>query len=364
MKILITGGHITPALAVIEELEKKKNVKVVVVGRKYAFDREKVFSFEYLILKKKKIRFLELKTGRFTRIFSLKSFLSVFKFPVGVYQAFKILLQEKPDIVLSFGGYLALPIGLCAFFLKIPLFTHEQTLVAGFTNRLISVFSKKVFISFPQTKKFFPPKKTIYTGNPIRSVVFRKIKKPFKIKKNRPIIYITGGSLGSHSINLLVETILKKLLEEFIVIHQIGDTLTYQDFERLSLIKNKYYFPRKHFLDEEIGWVYSLADLVIGRAGANTVFELIALKKPAILIPLPWSAGKEQIVHAQFLKKFQVAEVLYQTDNIQKDSQRLYSLIKKMIKNISFYKKNYKVLAKYHKPNASSKIISKILEDF
>lgn len=360
MKILITGGHTTPALALIEEL-KKKRAEIVFVGRKYALDSEKIFSFEYQAIKKLGIKFIDLKAGRLTRIFSWRSFLNFIKFPLGFFFSFQILKREKPDFILSFGGYLALPIGIIGWLMKIPVFTHEQTLIPGLTNRVIGFFAKKIFISFPQTKEYFPKNKTIVSGNPIRTCVFKKIKQPFKIIKNKPLIYITGGSLGSHSINLLVEPILPRLLNNFIIIHQTGETKEYQDFERLSKIKHRNYFLKKHFYDDEIGFVYSLTDLVISRAGANTVFELIALKKPAILIPLPWSAGGEQKAHAQLLKEKGVVEIFFQEKIKKSSSLDLYNLIIKMSNKIDRYKKNFSSLNSFLKTDAAQIIANYIL---
>ncbi len=162
--------------------------------------------------------------------------------------------------------------------------------------------------------------------------------------KDRPVIYITGGSLGSHSINQLIKQILPTLLKKYIVIHQVGDTKEYQDFEnlislqlKLPKILQKNYFPQKFFFDDQIGYIYSLADIVISRAGANTFFELLALHKPTIFIPLPWSAGGEQELHAKIFKRAGVGEIFYQGENISK----LIQLIDKMITNIDKYKKKF-----------------------
>lgn len=363
MKILITGGHLTPALAVIEELKKIRNTEIVFVGRKYALDFEKTLSFEYQSIKKLGIRFIELKTGRLTRIISWRSFLNFIKFPLGFIYAFQILKKEKPDVILSFGGYLGLPVAIISWLMRISVYTHEQTIIPGLTNRVIGFFAKKIFISFEESKKYFPSGKIVLSGNPIRSSIFQIRKKPFIINKTKPVIYVTGGSLGSHSINVLIESIISRLLQDFIVIHQTGDTKEYQDFERLSLIKNKNYFLKKHFFDEEIGYIYSLTDLIISRAGANTVFEIIALKKPAILIPLPWSASNEQKAQAQFLKEKGVAEIFFQEEDKYGRSSHLYQLIIKMTNNLSKYKKNFDCLKDYYKKDANKIIINQILSE-
>lgn len=361
MKVLITGGHLSPALALIDELKKIEKIEIIFIGRKYNLDNEKTLSLEYQLIKKRQIRFYHLTTARFTRIFSLanlfKNFLNLFKLPIGFCQSFFIILKEKPAIIFSFGGYLALPIALTGYFFGIPIFIHEQTIAPGLTNRFLACLAKKIFIAFPQTKNFFPKNKVIVTGNPVRKEVFQIIKKPFEIKKDKPVIYITGGSLGSHSINLLIEKILPQLQKKYILIHQVGGVVYYNDFERLKKYQSSTYFPVKHFFDDEIGYIYHLADLVISRAGANTFFELLCLKKPAILIPLPWSANQEQQKHAQLFKNLGLGEVFDQNN----PPEKLLRLIEKMFTNLSFYQKNFDHLPSYYQ--TSSHVVKKIIKE-
>ncbi len=358
MKILITGGHVTPALAVIEELKKHPNVDIVFVGKKYTSVKKKTLSFEYQVIADLKISFIHLETGRLTRLFSLSSFLNLLRLPFGLIRSFYIIQKEKPDITFSFGGYIAFPLVISSFLLGVRIFTHEQTMIPGISNRFIAYLSKKIFISFPETKGFFDKKKTVVTGNPLRKSIFHVIKKPFLIEKTKPVIYITGGSLGSHSINRMIEEVFPDLLKKYIIIHQTGNREEYGDFDRLSRHKDKNYFLRAHFTSEEIGFVYSVSDMVIARSGANTIFELIALKKPAILIPLPWSAGGEQRAHALILQKKGVAEIFSQ----EKDSTKiLLSLVKKILNNKDTYIKNYSYIQHYFFPYASKKIVDFIL---
>lgn|SRR3989338_3719273 len=362
MKILITGGHLSPALAVIEELGSRASV--VFVGRKYALDQEKNFSLEYLEIKKRQIPFYHLQSGRLTRLLNLKSLLNLIKIPFGLYRAFKIFLKVKPDLVLSFGGYLGFPVCFAAFILKKPIFIHEQTIKPGLSNRLVGLMAKKIFLAFPEAKKYFTPAKVVLSGNPVRKNIFQVNKKPFDLKKNRPVIYITGGSLGSHSINLLVAKILPKLLEKYIVIHQTGNVSKYNDFKTLSQIRDKLtnelkknYFLKTHFFTDELGYIYSICDLLVGRSGANTAFELLAAKIPAIFIPLPWSAGKEQLMHAQLFQKKGTAEILEQSQAAEK----LLEIIAKVLSNLKYYKNNFKNLELLDRKNAAEIILQTIL---
>ncbi len=307
---MLTGGHLAPALALIEELEKKKkDISLVFVGRKYAIDSDKTLSLEYKEITKRNIPFIPLQSGRFTRIFDWQSIKNLIKIIPGLIKAYSIIKEQKPDVIMTFGGYLALPISFWGYIFHIPLYTHEQTINPGLANRLIAFFSRTIFVAFAETIKFFPKHKTILTGNPVRSSIVRINKKPFDINKNLPVIYITGGTLGSHSINQIIKKIITALLHDCTVIHQTGETKEYQDYEDLSAVRerlpkelSKRYFLVKHFLDDEIGYIFNLADLVIGRAGANTFFELILLSKPVIFIPLPWSSGGEQEKQAEIFR--------------------------------------------------------------
>lgn len=355
MKILITGGHVTPALAVIAEIKKEHDI--VFVGRKYALSNEKTESFEYKEVTEQGIKFINLVTGRLNRSFSVEALKSLSLIPQGFARARQIIKAERPDIVLSFGSYLAVPIAFWAHRAGIPIFTHEQTIQPGMANRLIARWAKKVFTSFPQSKQFFPQGKVVQTGNPVRKTILNAADVPFKIPKKRPVIYITGGSLGSHSINQHIETILPHLKKEYFVIHQTGDTKTYNDYERLAKHTDEYYMIRKHVDAKELAYIYQESDLVICRAGANTIFELIAVRKPAIFIPLPWSGHDEQRKQAKLLKDMGVAQVFEQS----RPSLELLEDIKEMITNIKSYS-DFSKLKELVTADASRRIYEEILK--
>ncbi len=364
-KILITGGHLTPALAVIDQIQRtlsQSKVVIIFAGRKYALDSEKTPSLEFKEINARKIKFVPIEAGRLTRIVSLESFFNLIKIPLGFGQALKVIKEEKPDIILSFGGYLALAITVIGFIYRVPVYTHEQTTSPGLANKIIGIFARKVFIAFEDTANHFNPQKTILTGNPVRESIFKITSKPFEINNDLPVVYITGGSLGSHSINDHVAEILPQLLSKYNVIHQIGDVKKYGDYERLLALKDKLvnyqgnYYPVKHFRDEEIGYVYSVSDLIIGRAGANTFFESIALKKPALFIPLPWAANQEQKKQADFFQKNQVGESFDQSE----PSKNLFLMIDEMMTKINFYKSNFHKLSYLYHQNAAQIIIEEI----
>jgi UDP-N-acetylglucosamine--N-acetylmuramyl-(pentapeptide) pyrophosphoryl-undecaprenol N-acetylglucosamine transferase len=265
---------------------------------------------------------------------------------LGFYQSLKTLRQIKPDVVLGFGGYVSLPVVLASFFLKIPIVIHEQTLEAGFANKLEAKFASKICISWKSSEKYFPKNKTVLTGNPLRRIILKT--KSLKKEDGLPIIYITGGSSGSHAINSLVEKSLEKLLEKFVIIHQSGDAKAYADFEKLQAEKNKLdasiarnYNLRKFYSPEDVAKNLNSADLVVGRAGINTVTELIYFAKPAFLIPLPFAQRNEQLKNATFLKELGLGEIGLQNTLT---SEVFVSTISAMLKNLKAYQLKEKVL--------------------
>src|SRR3990167_8035324 len=360
IKLLITGGHVTGALAVIDELLKTQNAKsILFVGRKYVNDNEKGLSFEYQEVTARNIHFIHLETGRLTWILSFNLFIQFFKVINGLIKSNNILSNEKPDVILSFGGYIALPVAIVGKIFGLKIVTHEQTIEPGSANRIIDRIAQKVCVSFPETLPFFDKNKVVLTGNPVRLSIFKPQKKLF-FNKNRPCIYVTGGSIGSHAINVHVENILKELLNKYTVIHQCGNISEFGDFERLECSRNSlsqeskdYYILKEHFLDTEIADAYALSDLVVSRSGANTFFELVALGKPALFIPLPWSARSEQQKHARIFENHCAAEIFLQNE----PSVKLLKTIETMLLKISQYRLNLKRLSHYYKPHAQRTIV-------
>lgn len=315
MKIVICGGHYNSALVVAEELLKKGN-EVVWFGNKYSMLGDKNPSAEYVEVTKGKIPFVQINAGKLqTKYRFLKNLVFV---PVGFIKAFLSLCKEKPRLVLSFGGYIALPVSIDAFLLGIPVITMEQTTVVGRANKIVSFFSKKILITFESSAGYFPKDKVIVTGLPLRKDIFTKGTKLFS--NNKKTIYITGGKQGAHFFNEAVFSVLENLLEKFNVIHQCGSTSLYNDFQKTVELKEKLgpkakdYLTKEYFFKEEIGKVFHSADFLISRAGAHTVYELLALEKPAILIPIPWSNQNEQQKNAEYLVSSGLAKILSQED--------------------------------------------------
>lgn len=358
MKIAITGGHLSPALAVIEKLKEEE---IIFIGRRFGLEGDRAESFEYKTITSIGIPFYNLNTGRLQRKITKYTFSSLLKIPSGFLESLSILKKNNPDVVLGFGGYLSFPVIFAAFFLKIPIVIHEQTLEAGVANKYAAFFARTVCISWPSSFKYFPKKKTVLTGNPIRNEILniKNQKSSFdyakdksfgedKTRNRKPFIYITGGSAGSHQINSLVEEVLPELLNNFEIIHQTGDSEEFADYERLLKLKER--LPKElqerysifKFLDsKKASGDMVNADLIIGRSGINTVTEILFLEKPALLIPLSFGQKNEQLKNAMFLKESGLAEVL--TGKIKPED--FLNAVKKMFQNKFDYKikKNFEI---------------------
>lgn len=339
MKILLTGGHFSPALAIIEKL---KNDEIVVVGRKYSHEGDKGESFEYTTCKKLGIPFYSIRAGRLQRVLTTQTLPSLLRFPIGIVDALQLLRREHPDVVVVFGGYIALAVATAAKILSIPVILHEQVQGAGVTSRAIDKFASVVCLSFETSRKYFTNKNIVMTGNPIRESLKNNNNPSFNATGE--ILYVTGGSSGSHSINYAVQQILPDLLSDYTVVHQVGNNSTYKDGEVLSEYRDslpahlqKKYIVKPFFDTSDIGWIMQHAKLIISRAGANTVTELIAFGAVALLIPLPYGQKNEQLENAKLYKDSGLGEYVLQETITP---QLLLSTIHAMIKKHSEYKKN------------------------
>jgi len=357
-KLLIIGGHPTPALAVIDELRRKySQIQIDFVGRRFVNNHERNDSFEYKEIQDRSIQFIPFTSGR--------GVLGIVQLPFTILKAIKILHKLKSDAILSFGGYISVPICIAGYLLHIPYFLHEQTAIPGYANIRLSAFARRIMVSFPQTIKYFDSSKTIVTGNPLRRTLFEAVSKTKTAKIRKPVIFVNGGNLGSHSINIHIFNILNELLEKYTVIHQVGNIQEYGDWDkaqdiRINLPKKLFtrYIPLQHLSTADMAKAYSESDMTVSRSGANTITELIALRKPAVLIPLPWSARGEQQAHAKLLASAH-ATITFNQNELSKS---LLVCIQKVIDNVQSYTDNYDTLQHIYVPEASTRIIQTILK--
>jgi len=313
-KIVLTGTHFTPALALIDKL-RQEGWQIMYLGRQASLTGSTEPSIEKQLLPQKKIIFKTIVSPKLIRHSLLKSFLNFLKFPIGFIQSLWFLKTFKPAILVSFGGHTALPVCFSAKLLNIPIIIHEQTFAVGLTSKITGKLAEKIAISWPESTKHFPPQKTVLTGNLIRKQLLN-----LSPALSSNSLYITGGNQGSKIINQNINKILIKLLKKFTVYHQFGLAQKKSDWENQQSIRNllpnnlkKKYFLKRWFTINDLTTIFNRTNLVISRSGANTITELGFLNKPAILIPLPHAQKNEQLKNAQYLKTFGLAVILPQS---------------------------------------------------
>jgi len=319
MKILFagggTGGHIFPIIAVARELRriypaiKDGDLKPSKRGLEFFYIGPKD-DFEKMFLSQEGIKVKEILAGKIRRYLGFKIILQtlidlLIKTPIGFFKSFFYVFFLSPDLVFSKGGFGSVPSVLAAWLLQVPIFLHESDITPGLANRFLSVFALEIFVSFSATE-YFPVKKMILVGNPIRNELLEGTddigKFLFQTTGEKPVVLILGGSQGARKINNTVLEILPTLLTDFEVIHQVGD----KNFEQIQQETNvmlgeeqkKYYHLIPFFKEDKLKYAYAIANFIISRAGSGSIFEVAALGKPSILIPLPHSAQGHQVKNA------------------------------------------------------------------
>jgi UDP-N-acetylglucosamine--N-acetylmuramyl-(pentapeptide) pyrophosphoryl-undecaprenol N-acetylglucosamine transferase len=332
LKILVTGGgssgHISPALAIIQTIKDlagepgcEWTPEFRYLGGKRGLEKEQVEAAG--------IRFVGVETGKLRRYFSLQNFTDLLRIPVGLGQSLGAVRSFAPDVILSTGGYVAVPPVVAGWLSGIPIIIHEQTVQIGLANRITARCATRIALSFESALAELPPKlrhKAFIAGNPVRPAIFGGSGDEavslcgFDRADSLPTIYVTGGSQGARILNRAVESVLAELLQVCRVIHQCGrqPAGSEQDYDRLQKaavalphnLQRRYFVTR--FVGDEIRHVFALADLVVGRAGAGTVTELCVLGKPAVYVPLVPTGGDEQNRNARMCRNVGAAEIIPQ----------------------------------------------------
>jgi UDP-N-acetylglucosamine--N-acetylmuramyl-(pentapeptide) pyrophosphoryl-undecaprenol N-acetylglucosamine transferase len=313
-----TGGHVLPALAVVEELRQRQQIgDLIWIGSHDGVERQAA--------ERAGIRYVAIPTGKLRRYLSLRNVLDLVKVPMGIVAARRALRAFKPSVILSTGGFVSVPTVIAARGIA-PVVTHEQTAILGLATRINARFAAVLAISFAQTEK---AARNIHgqvavTGNPVRTGLSsgerdRGLTR-FGFSQDLPLLYVTGGARGATPINQRIASLLPKLLEQTQVLHQTGPADANSDAEELMAKRSRFReeYQRRYaiveFIGDELPDVYAAADLVIGRSGAGTVAELAYVGMPAILIPLPGTGGDEQAVNARVLADAGGAKVIPQAE--------------------------------------------------
>lgn len=292
-KIVLTGGgtagHVTPNIALLPSL-READFDIHYIGSYDGIEKRLIGDFE--------VPYYGISTGKFRRYFDVKNFTDPVRVLKGFAEARKILKQLQPDVVFSKGGFVSVPVVRAAHSLDIPCIIHESDMTPGLANKLCIPVAQKVCCNFPETLQLLPPEKAVLTGSPIRAELSRGNRiaalDMCGFTANKPVIMVIGGSLGAASINKAVRAALPKLLEDFQVIHLCGK-------EKVdNLLLNVPGYKQFEYVKAELKDLFALADVVVSRAGANAICELLALKKPNILIPLSAKSSRgDQILNAQ-----------------------------------------------------------------
>lgn len=313
MKILLTGGHLTPALSFIDWVQAhEKTHTLVFVGREFSQDVLQQKAVERYEVEKRGVPFISFQAVRLGSQFARHFFKNIARFFASVREAQDLLRRHQPTVVLSFGGYVAVPIVCAAKLLHLPVVTHEQTFTIGFANRVIGFLADAIAVSFTQVRPWLLAGKTVVTGNPLRAGVFQtRHSRPDWLPKKmtKPIILVMGGNQGSQALSTLIQQSLPELVKEWTVVHQCGrPTTQHQWLEILQRHKNRLPLPlqqayhiREWIDGNDLFWLYRQAFCAISRSGANSTQEFAAALVPSILVPLPAARHNEQQKNAQWL---------------------------------------------------------------
>lgn len=349
-KIVLTGGgtagHVTPNLALRPELEKK-GFEVSYIGSYNGMEKE--------LVEKAGIPYYGISSGKLRRYFDLKNFTDPFRVIKGYFEASHLMKKLKPDVVFSKGGFVAVPVVIAASRAGIPVISHESDMTPGLANKISLSFCSKICCNFPETISYLPEDKAVLTGCPIREELLTgSVEEGLRLTgfdRSKPVLLIIGGSLGSVKVNQAVRSILPDLLKNYQIVHLCGkgnldETLTsmpgYVQYEYMS-------DPLKH--------LFAMADIIISRAGANAICELLALQKPALLIPLSAAASRgDQILNAKSFKKQGFSDVL-EEENLT--SETLYKAVNDLYQNRETY---IQAMKNSNQFNAVGKVVQLIQE--
>lgn len=307
--ILLTGGgtagHVTPNIALIEYFQTTQSARLMYVGSKNGMERQLIESIS--------VPYYAITSAKLRRYLSWRNLLIPFQLLRGIFQSIKICYQHKPHVVFSKGGFIALPVVIAAWIYRIPVVIHESDLTLGLANRLSVYFARIVCVTFPKTATQFHNKAKIkVTGLPIRKTLRQGDAArgqewlSFNRLLSKPILLVWGGSLGALQLNDAIRRLIPRLLPTFQIVHLCGQAKTHPDFNAITG------YRQFEYLDAHLANVMACADLVISRAGATALYELLILQKPHILCPLSQQASRgDQIQNAQYLESLGLSTVIY-----------------------------------------------------
>lgn len=288
-----SGGHVMPALTLIGKLQRR-GIAVSYIGSKDGIERK--------LVRDAHVPYYVIATGKLRRYFSLQNFIDPLKIIFGVLQAFAMLLplKRKNTLVFSTGGFVSVPVVVAARVLGFKVYIHEQTARVGLANKIAGKFAHKVFISFESSRQFFPASKVVFSGYPLRDECFtpaltHKVVNGVNLETlTKPLFFITGGGNGSLLLNEAVKKELTELKQKYFVFHQVGS-----QFVKEYSVYNDDNYLAVDFIGAGMIDLYKKASVIVSRAGAGTVCELMALGKPSVFVPLKIAQHNEQFHNAK-----------------------------------------------------------------
>ena len=321
-KIILTGGgtagHVTPNLALIPDL-RERGYEILYIGSYKGIERE--------LIKDAGVEYRAISSGKLRRYFDLKNFTDPFRVLRGYLQSRRIIRKFKPDIIFSKGGFVAVPVTLAAKHYRVPVISHESDMTPGLANKLSMPSATRICCNFPEAMKYLPKDKAVLTGSPIRRELLsgsREAGLSFAgLSGEKPVLLVIGGSLGSVRVNEAIRSILDKLLKDFDIIHICGKG------NIDASLTGKQGYVQYEYVSKELKDIFAAADIIVSRAGANAICEILALKKPNLLIPLSAKASRgDQILNARSFEKQGFSKVLEEEDisdeRLLKDIAELY----------------------------------------
>lgn len=323
-RIILTGGgtagHVTPNIALIPKL-KEAGYDIHYIGSYDGIEKKLINDFD--------IPYYGISSGKLRRYFDVKNLTDPFKVLKGCNEAVKIMRQLKPDIVFSKGGFVTVPVVFAAKRLKVPAIIHESDMTPGLANKLSIPFASKVCCNFPETVQYLPKGKAKLTGSPIRQELLSGERlsglRFCNFTANKPVIMVIGGSMGAVAVNNAIREALPSLLKNYQIIHLCGKG------KLDSTLTNQNGYVQFEYIKEELKDLFAMSDLVVSRAGANAICELLALKKPNLLIPLSATASRgDQILNAKSFEKQGFSTVI---EEERLDTTRLIQSINQLYEN-------------------------------
>lgn len=303
-RIILTGGgtagHVTPNIALLPRL-RELQYDIHYIGSYNGIEKE--------LIEKQHIPYHGISSGKLRRYFSLKNFTDPFRVLKGFSEANRLIKTLKPDVIFSKGGFVSVPVVIAGKRNNVPVIIHESDMTPGLANRISIPSAYKVCCNFPETLKALPKDKAVLTGSPIRQELMtgdpEKARTFCGFKDEKPVILVVGGSLGATAVNQAVRAILSELLKDFQVIHLCGKG------KLDTSLNNLEGYVQFEYIQDELRHLFALSDIVISRAGANAICELLALQKPNLLIPLSASASRgDQILNARSFERQGFSKVL------------------------------------------------------